>query len=315
MPYDVNTLTNLEEALSECFAYHNQLDAFVTRAGVNQEVLFQARQQAEERASQSTSRSYSRAPKRLVVQELFKLLSASGADGDRVFAALVTGIVRGTFPECTANATSAIDRLRSQIQDDREEKERRRQEQEASEQHRRREVEKAQEAAYLKAQQERDALQARFLTLMGEIDAQFRGYEFEKFLNDLFTLEGLTPRQSFRTNGEQIDGAFSWRGRTHLVEAKWVKNPIAGSEFGAFSYKIDGKTADTRGLYISVNGYSPQAVRGLNSKGALKFVCICGTHLLRSLAVGQSLPKILDTIWRHADETGEAYFETSRFNS
>lgn len=310
MPFDVNALTNLEDALSECFNYHNQLDVFLTRAGISSKVLSQARQQAGERAR---STAYTRAPKRFVVQELLNLLSGLGEDGDRAFAALVTGLLRGTFPDSTPNSTAAIERLRAQIQDDRQEKERRRQEQEASEQQKKRDAERVQEAAYLKALKARDALHEKFLSLMVEGNTQSRGYLFEKFLKDLFELEGLAPRSSFKIIGEQIDGSFSWRGRTYLVEAKWVKDPVAGAEFGSFSYKIDGKTADTRGLYISVNGYSPQAVRGLNSKGALKFVCICGAHLLRSLAAGQSLTKILETVWRHADETGEAYFETSRF--
>ena len=95
------------------------------------------------------------------------------------------------------------------------------------------------------------------------------------------SFEGLSPRGSFKIVGEQIDGSFAWLSRTHLVEAKWVKEPVAGAEFGAFLYKVQGKTADTRGLFVSVNGYSPQAIMGLNSKGELRFVCIDGTHLLR----------------------------------
>jgi hypothetical protein len=111
--------------------------------------------------------------------------------------------------------------------------------------------------------------------------------------------------------GEQIDGSFSWRGRTYLTEAKWVKEPVAGAEFGAFIYKIEGKTADTRGLYISINGYSPTALVGLKGKGALRFVCIDGAHIVRAFGVGQSFQALLDAIWRRADETGQAYLPVS----
>ena len=112
--------------------------------------------------------------------------------------------------------------------------------------------------------------------------------------------------------GEQIDGAFVWRTRTYLVEAKWTKDPAAGKEFGAFNYKIEGKTADTRGLFISVNGYSPEAIAGMNGKGALKFVCLDGTHLMRALLSDDGLPALLELLWRHADETGEAYLPALR---
>jgi hypothetical protein len=83
------------------------------------------------------------------------------------------------------------------------------------------------------------------LTLNEHQDHQQRGYAFERFLNELFEFEGLSPRGSFRIMGEQIDGSFAWANRTYLVEAKWVTEPVAGAEFGAFMYKIAGKTADT----------------------------------------------------------------------
>ncbi len=129
----------------------------------------------------------------------------------------------------------------------------------------------------------------------------------------MFTLDNLKPRGPFRLIGEQIDGSFVWNGRTHLLEAKWTKQSCGGAEFGAFSYKIDGKAADTRGLFISINGYSPQAIQALNSKGALKFVCVDGAHIVRALSVAQSLSGLLERIWRHAEETGDAYLAVSRF--
>ncbi|HEV2042598.1 MAG TPA: hypothetical protein VGT81_21575, partial [Casimicrobiaceae bacterium] len=88
-------------------------------------------------------------------------------------------------------------------------------------------------------------------------------------------------------------------------EAKWVSTPVGGTGFGGLMYKIEGKTADTRGLFISINGYSPDALKGLRMKGELRFVCIDGTHLMRCLQYGRSFPALLEVIWRHAGETGE----------
>lgn len=315
MPFDVATLTNLEEALSECFSYHNQLDTFLLRAGILQEHLARARQQAEQRSKQA-AKAYSRAPKRYVVQEVLNLMSSLGEQGDRHLADVITGIMRGTFTDATPAGIAAVERLRAQATSDRQERDRiRKEEQEAADRDGKAAAEKARHAAYLQSQRVRDDLRDRFIGLMEEENAQSRGYSFESFLNDLFQAEGLIPRPSFKIVGEQIDGSFSWRERTHLVEAKWVQTPVAGADFGAFAYKIEGKTADTRGLYISVNGYSPQAIQGLNGKGALKFVCIDGAHLMRALAPGQTLVQILEIVWRHADETGEAYLEISRFKT
>lgn len=313
MPFDAATLANLEDALSEGFKYHDQLDVFAMRSGITKAHIDGARRDADTRAKQSQRKDYHRAPKRFVVQALLRSLSDLGAEGDRLVAALITGITRAPLEEATPNARAAIERLKAQIDVDRREKERVRIEREKAEQEKERENERQRHEAYLKHQREREALKARFLGLLSEGNAQSRGYLFETFLNELFSFEGLAPKASFKIVGEQIDGSFAWRGRTYLVEAKWVKDPIAGAEFGAFAYKLEGKTADTRGLYISVNGYSPQAIQGLEGKGALKFVCIDGAHIVRALSVGQTLAGILEIVWRHADETGAAYLATSNF--
>jgi len=148
---------------------------------------------------------------------------------------------------------------------------------------------------------------------MSEGNAQTRGYLLETFLTDLFENEGLEPRGSFKLKSEQIDGSFLWRTGTSLMEAKWVKEPVAGADFGAFNYKIEGKSVDTRGLFISINGYSPEAIKGMNAKGALKFVCIDGAHLVRALLTDEGLTAVLEKVWRHADETGEAYLPVCAF--
>jgi hypothetical protein len=50
----------------------------------------------------------------------------------------------------------------------------------------------------------------------------------------------------------------------------------------------------------------------MNGKGELKFVCIDGAHLMRALSIDEGLTPLLERIWRHADETGEAYLPASR---
>ena len=56
---------------------------------------------------------------------------------------------------------------------------------------------------------------------MNKLTPQRRGYKFEKFLKDMFDVYGLSPRASFRLEGEQIDGSFVCGGDTYLLEAKW----------------------------------------------------------------------------------------------
>ena len=101
-----------------------------------------------------------------------------------------------------------------------------------------------------------DELMKKYNTLALSDEYQKRGYEFELFLNSLFKLFDIQCRGSFKTNGEQIDGAFTLDSVEYLLEAKWQKNPICKSDIYSFKGKIDTKLKNTLGLFISVNGYS-----------------------------------------------------------
>jgi hypothetical protein len=46
------------------------------------------------------------------------------------------------------------------------------------------------------------------LQKLSTLDPQARGYAFEEFLKELFSLSNLAPRSAFRLVGEQIDGSF-----------------------------------------------------------------------------------------------------------
>jgi hypothetical protein len=301
MPVGPHIFTHLEDALAECFKFHNQLDAFMLRVGLPNARLAAARQRAEARKGRWES-----APKRFVAQEILEEIRTGTSNDDRLIASLVTTLCRTAFADSTNRGLEAIAALKSEQEKDSkaaaEQREQRRRQQEVAQ----REQDRTAEAKNA----QRLALKERFLSLLSLPDTpQKRGYALEALLNEFMEFEGLNPRGSFKIIGEQIDGSFTWSGYTSLVEAKWTSSLIDGSSFGAFEWKISGKTANTRGLFIAINGYSIPAIEALNGKGSLRFVCIDGAHLLRSFEYG--LTKLLEIIWRHADETGEAYLPVS----
>jgi hypothetical protein len=313
MAFEASTLDHLEDALAESFQYHEQFDRFLLRAGVPRKLLDEARRVAEERAVRG-ARVYQRAPKRFVSQELLSQLQGMGPDGDRILSSLFTQFINGTFRDASQSARAAIDALKAQVQADAE----RKKETQKEKEDKRREIEEAEKRRKSKAWMAKEKNRDRFLGELEELrvesNPQSRGYMFEKFLESYFEAEGLDPRGSFKIVGEQIDGSFVWGGNLYLLEAKWQKEPVAGADFGAFIYKLEGKSADTRGLYVAINGYSTEALNGLRNKGTTKFVCIDGAHLFRSLQPGQNLKSLLSEVWRHVAETGEAYLPVSKMN-
>ena len=311
MAYDVATTAILEDALAEGFNYHNELDSFLSRAGVDQVTLRAARRQADEKAELST-REYSRAPKRFVAQEVLSLLAEAGEGGQRTLAAIVTGLCKGRYPNASPAGQEAISRLVDAMASEKADREAAKKAAENSIQAREKAARQELERQKAELRATREKLRERFQALASEANTQSRGYLLEQFMNGFFEFEGLDPRRSFRLEAEQIDGSMMWRDRSNLVEVKWTKAPVSGSDFGAFVFKLEGKSADTRGLFLSINGYSAGAVAALNGKGALKFVCLDGAHIMRALSPEHSLRDILAKIWRHADETGEAFLPVSK---
>ena len=89
---------------------------------------------------------------------------------------------------------------------------------------------------------------------------QSRGFAFEKYLRNLFEVNGLEPRGSFKIIGEQIDGSFLLYNEVYLLEAKWTSQKIDKGALVVFNEKVSSKSGFTRGLYISFSGYTDEAL-------------------------------------------------------
>jgi len=131
---------------------------------------------------------------------------------------------------------------------------------------------------------------------------QKRGYEFEKFLKELFDAYGLSARASFRLTGEQIDGSFVMHNETYLLEAKWQNSPTGVAELHTFEGKLGEKASWSRGLFISSSGFSSE---GLQAFGRGKrIICMDGFDLSEMLRRRLPFVKVLEAKVRRAAETG-----------
>src|SRR5262249_52656188 len=62
------------------------------------------------------------------------------------------------------------------------------------------------------------AIRDQFFQLLSASNPQKRGFQLERILADLFELFDLDPKASFRVEGEQIDGAFTFQATDYLLE-------------------------------------------------------------------------------------------------
>jgi len=136
---------------------------------------------------------------------------------------------------------------------------------------------------------------------------QSRGYEFEKYLNKLFKANNLEPRESFKIEGEQIDGSFVLRNIVYLLEAKWKSKPIDKADLVSFNSKVQSKSSNTRGLYISYSNYTTEAINTLSNGRIVNIILMTVQELAISFERNIMLSDILWKKARALDDEGKFY--------
>jgi hypothetical protein len=149
--------------------------------------------------------------------------------------------------------------------------------------------------------------QFRFLQGTGtEVrDKAKRGLAFERFLADLFRYYGILMTDPFRIAGEQIDGAFEYKGWVYLVEAKWQDSKKSTDALYAFQGKADRRIEGTRGLFISMSGYHVASVQRFAEGRKPNMILWSGEHIQAVLEGQFTIPELIDASIRHAAERSQ----------
>ena len=152
-----------------------------------------------------------------------------------------------------------------------------------------------------------EELKKEFYKLSSSKDFQARGYALEKFLNQLFGLYDLDPKGSFKVEGEQIDGAFTFNNEEYLLEAKWKTELTNLADLDSFSGKLRRRLENTLGLFISINGFSTESINKFACDRKLMLL-MDGNDLIAVLDERITLPELLKRKKRAAAQTGNIYF-------
>ncbi|MFI0217297.1 restriction endonuclease [Streptomyces lydicus] len=153
--------------------------------------------------------------------------------------------------------------------------------------------------------QAHEELRQQFIVMHSATDKHQRGRDFEGFINELFSLYDLEPRASYSLEYEQIDGAFSYDTDHYVLEAKWWKEAIGRRELDVFKSNIERKAKNTLGLYVSVNGFTSDALAVYSF--STPFVTMDGGDFMAVLDQRIRLDELLRRKKRHASETGHCF--------
>jgi len=179
-------------------------------------------------------------------------------------------------------------------------------EQEQAEERRKKAYEKQLEVTAVKDKLEE--IKTTFFSLVSDSNHQGRGFKLEKVIKDLFDLFDLDPKASFRITGEQIDGAFTFDTSDYLLEAKWQTELVSIGALDSFSGKINRRLENTLGLFISINGFSEDAIKA-HSTGRRLMILMDGSDLMAILEGRIDLIQLLLRKRRHASQTGNIYLK------
>ena len=155
-------------------------------------------------------------------------------------------------------------------------------------------------------QQQLEDFKATFFQLIESENPHQRGFSLEKVIRGLFDLFDLDPKASFKITGEQIDGAFSFEGTDYLLEAKWQSELVPAKELDSLAGKLSRKLENTLGLFLSINGFSEDAIKA-HASGRRLTILMDGSDLMAVLEGRIDLVQLLLRKRRHAAETGNIY--------
>lgn len=178
------------------------------------------------------------------------------------------------------------------------------QKQEELEQKRRKEYEKILQNQEMK--KKIDEIKSEYLLLISSDDPQGRGFKLERIIKELFELFDLDPKASFRIIGEQMDGAFTFVNTDYLFEAKWTKELVSIEDLDAFAGKLSRKLENTLGLFLSINGFSEDAIKA-HTTGRKLMILMDGSDLMAILEGRIDLIELLYRKKRFASQTGNIY--------
>ena len=153
-----------------------------------------------------------------------------------------------------------------------------------------------------------EELRLEFTRAFASSDRAGRGYDLERLLKGLFAAFEIQYRKSYRTEAEQIDGAFSFGGFDYIVETRWRADVPTLQELMAFKGKVDRKIESTRGFFVSVVGFREDIIQSLREAGQAKLVFMDGEDLTLILEGRVSLTDGLQAKADKASQEGVTYF-------
>jgi hypothetical protein len=133
---------------------------------------------------------------------------------------------------------------------------------------------------------------------------QTRGQRLNGFIAELLQCWGISAQANVRGAGE-IDVGFELNGRHYIAEAKWEDPPIATGPIAKLQKRLRQRLGGTSGLFISMSGYTPEAISDLKDGEQLRVLLLSKEHLEAMLSGFVPPDELLSRLIAKASFLGE----------
>ncbi len=111
-------------------------------------------------------------------------------------------------------------------------------------------------------------------------DPRERGNRFQDLMNRIFDYYCAQSKGAFNRTGEQIDGLFNFDKHWYFVEVRWKKEKASAADVSVLRDRAkDAFGGDTKALFISFDGFSPDCLESLTGRGDERVVLMDGFDL------------------------------------
>jgi Holliday junction resolvase-like predicted endonuclease len=106
-----------------------------------------------------------------------------------------------------------------------------------------------------------------------------RGTELNRLIADGLDCYGIRANASARQGYGEIDVTFAVEGTRFVLEAKWEQDKTDTGKISKLKTRVEQRLTNTVGVFMSMAGYSPEAIRDVNIGRRLEVLLIDRSHL------------------------------------
>lgn len=146
--------------------------------------------------------------------------------------------------------------------------------------------------------------------LTGGMRPQRRGEEFNRLIAEMLIAYGIKADVSVRGRGE-IDVTFKVNGVRFILEAKWESTKTNTAKIAKLQRRVEQRFVATIGIFLSMSGYSREAISDLKDSRRLDVLLLDGSHFEAMLSGFVPPDELFDLLADRASYMGEGYYPLS----